>query len=291
MKDFNYFAPKTVKEAISLLAELKGDGKIICGGQSLLILMKQNMLTIENLVDIKGISELDYIKYSDKEGLRIGALATHSAVEKSPVIKKNCPVLAEMEDNLAVVQTRNYGTIGGNVCHGDPAADPPSVFIVLDATYRLVGPAGERMVNPEDFYKDYLEVNLAPDELLCEIRVPKLPANTGVAHEKLMAQKGDMGIVGAAASVTVNPSTGACENARIALTNVASTPFRARSSEKFLIGKIIDEKLIEEAGMIASQEIDPPADVHGSQEYRRDMARVFLKRVTARALKKATQKK
>jgi len=291
MKDFNYFAPKTVKEAVSLFAELKGDGKIICGGQSLLILMKQNMLTIENLVDIKGISELDYIKYSDKEGLRIGALATHSAVEKSPVIKKNCPVLAEMEDNLAVVQTRNYGTIGGNVCHGDPAADPPSVFIVLDATYRLVGPAGERTVNPEDFYKDYLEVDLAPDELLCEIRVPKLPATTGVAHEKLMAQKGDMGIVGAAASVTVNPSTGACENVRIALTNVASTPFRARSSEKFLIGKIIDEKLMEEAGIIASQEIDPPADVHGSQEYRRDMARVFLKRVTARALKKATQKK
>ena len=291
MKDFNYFAPKTVKEAISLLAEAKGDGKIICGGQSMLVLMKQNMLTIENLVDIKGISELDYIKYSDKEGLRIGALATHSTVEKSPVIRKNCHVLAEMEDNLAVVQTRNYGTIGGNVCHGDPAADPPSVFIVLDATYRLVGPAGERMVNPEDFYKDYLEVNLAPDELLCEIRVPKLPANTGVAHEKLMAQKGDMGIVGAAASVTVNPSTGACEDVRIALTNVGSTPFRAKSSEKFLIGKIIDEKLIEEAGMIASQEIDPPADVHGSQEYRRDMARVFLKRVTGRALKKATQKK
>jgi carbon-monoxide dehydrogenase medium subunit len=291
MKDFNYFGPKTVKEAVSLLAELKGDGKIICGGQSMLVLMKQNMVTIENLVDIKGISELDYIKYSDKEGLRIGALATHSAVEKSPVIKKNCPVLAEMEDNLAVVQTRNYGTIGGNVCHGDPAADPPSVFIVLDATYRLVRPAGERMVNPEDFYKDYLEVNLAPDELLCEIRVPKLPANTGVAHEKLMAQKGDMGIVGAAASVSVNPSTGACEDVRIALTNVASTPFRAKSSEKFLIGKIIDEKLIEEAGMIASQEIDPPADVHGSQEYRRDMARIFLKRVVAKALKKAMQKK
>ena len=117
-----------------------------------------------------------------------------------------------MEDNLAVVQTRNYGTIGGNVCHGDPAADQPSVFIVLDATYRLVGPAGEQMgFTPEDFYKDYLEVNLAPDELLCEIRVPKLPANTGVAREKLMAQKGDMGVVGAAASITVNPSPGAAK--------------------------------------------------------------------------------
>jgi aerobic carbon-monoxide dehydrogenase medium subunit len=291
MKGFIYSAPKTVKKAVSLLAELKGDGKIICGGQSMLVLMKQNMLTVGHVVDIKGISELDYIKYSDKEGLRIGAVATHSALQKSPAIKKNYSVLAEMEENLAVVQTRNYGTIGGNVCHGDPAADPPSVFIVLDAKYKLMGSSGERMVNPEDFYKDYLEVDLAPDEILCEIRVPKLPANTGVAHDKLMAQKGDMGIVGAAASITVNPSTGVCENVRIALTNVASTPFRARSSEKLLIGKVIDEKLLEEAGRIASQEIDPPADVHGSEEYRRDMARVFLKRVTVKALEKAKQKK
>jgi carbon-monoxide dehydrogenase medium subunit len=125
MKDFRYSAPKTIKEALSVMAKLKGEGKIICGGQSLLVLMKQNMLTPEHVVDIKGISELDYIKYSDKEGMRIGALATHSAVEKSPVVKDNYPVLAEMEDNLAVVQTRNWGTIGGNVCHGDPAADPP----------------------------------------------------------------------------------------------------------------------------------------------------------------------
>ena len=291
MRDFEYHAPKTVKEAVSLLAKLKGEGKIICGGQSLLVLMKQNMVAVEHLVDIKGMTGLDYIRYNENDGLRIGALATHRSIEKSPVIKKHYPVLAEMEENLAVVQTRNYGTIGGNVCHGDPAADPPSVFIALDAKYRIVGPAGERLVNPEDFYKDYLEVELAPDELLCEIRVPRLPANTGVAHEKLMAQKGDMGIVGAAASITVNPATGVCENARIALTNVASRPFRAKSSEKLLIGKAIDEKLLEEAGKIASEEVDPPSDVHGSEEYRRDMARVFLKRAVAKALKKAVQQK
>jgi len=291
MKDFNYYAPKTVKEAVSTLAKLEGDGKIMCGGQSMLLLMKQNMLTPENVVDIKGVSELDYIKYDKGKGLAIGALTTHSAVEKSSVIKKNYPVLAEMEDNLAVVQTRNWGTIGGNVCHGDPAADPPAVFIALNAKYRLVGPEGERIVDAEDFYKDYLEVDIAHDELLSEVQVPVIAANTGLAHGKLMAQKGDMGVVGAAALVTIDPSTGVCRDARIVLTNVASTPFRARSSEKVLIGKVIDEKLLEEAGKIASEEVNPPADVHGSEEYRKDMARIFLKRVTAQALERAKQKK
>jgi len=291
MKSFNYYGPKTVKEAVALLAELNGEGKVICGGQSLLVLMKQNMFTPEHIVDIKGIPELDYLNYGKKEGLRIGALTTHTQLEDSPVVKKEYPVFAEMEDNLAVVQTRNYGTIGGNVCHGDPAADPPAVFIALDAKYKLMGKKGERVVDAEDFYKDLLEVDLRDDEILCEVQVPPMPAHSGVAHDKLMVQKGDMGIVGAAAFVRVNTSTGICEDARIALTNVASVPFRARNSEKMLIGKVINEELLEEAGKLASQEVTPPSDTHGSEEYRRDMARVFLKRVTAKALARAKQAK
>lgn len=291
MKDFSYSAPKTIKEAISLLGALQEDVKIICGGQSILVLMKQNMITPEHVVDIKGISELDYIEYSEKEGLRIGALATHSAVEKSSIVKERCPVLAEMEDNLAVVQTRNWGTIGGNVCHGDPAADPPGVFIALNARYKLMGPGGERVVDAGDFYKDLLEVDLQPGEMLCEVQIPKMPAHSGAAQDKLMVQKGDMGIVGAAAFVRVNPFTGVCEDARIALTNVASTPFRAKGSENVLIGKVVDEKLLEEAGRIASEQVSPPSDVHGSEEYRRDMARVFVKRVTAKAMERAKQNK
>lgn len=291
MNDFNYSAPKTVAEALSELVKLKGEGKIICGGQSMLVLMKQNMLTPEHIVDIKGISELDYIKFNEKEGLRIGALATHSAVEKSAVVKEKYSVLAEMEDNLAVVQTRNWGTIGGNVCHGDPAADPPALFIVLNAQYKLMNQGGERVVDAEDFYKGLLEVDLAPDEMLCEIQIPPMSAHSGVAHEKLMAQKGDMGIVGAAVYVKINPATGACEEARIALTNVDQVPFRARGAEEVLMGKIVDEQVLEEAGSVASREVDPPADVHGSEEYRRAMARVLVKRVAAQALERAKQNK
>lgn len=252
-----------------------------------MVLMKQNMLPIENLVDIHGISELDYIKYTDNQGLSIGALTTHATVEESKLLKEKYPVLAEMEDNLAVPQTRNYGTIGGNVCHGDPAADVPGVLIAMNATYQLQGRDGDRILNAEDFYRDLLEVDLQEDEILCEVRVPALPANSGVAHDKLMIQKGDMGIVGAAVFVKVDPANGVCEDVRIALTNVSNVPFRARSSEKVLIGKKIDEKLLEKAGKIASEEVDPPSDTHGSAEYRKDMARVFLKRVTAKAYARA----
>ena len=290
MKDFEYFTPKTVKEAISLLAKFKGEGKIFSGGQSMLVLMKQNMLTPEYVVDIKGLSELDYMNYDAKKGLTIGALTTHRTIEKSSIIQKNYPVLSEMEENLAVVQTRNYGTIGGNVCHGEPAGDPSVVFMALNATLKLVGEKGERVINSEEFYKDTLEVDLKPDEILTEIQVPPIPPNTGVAHEKLMFQKGDLGIVGAAASITINPSSGVCEGARIALSNVASTPFRAKGAEKVLIGKAINDKVLEEAGDAAAKEVSPPSDVHGSEEYRRAMTKVFLKRVVTKALERAKAK-
>lgn len=290
MKDFEYFVPKTVKEAISLLGTLKGDTKIFAGGQSMLVLMKQNMLTPENLVDIKGVTELNYMNYDKGKGLMIGSLTTHSTIEKSPIIKKQYPVLAEMEDNVAAVQTRNYGTIGGNVCHGEPAGDPSVVFIALNAKLKLVGGKGERVINSEDFYKDTLEVDLKPDEILTEIQVPPIPPNTGVAHEKLMFQKGDLGIVGAAASVTINPSSGVCEAACIALSNVASTPFRAKSAEKVLVGKVINDKVLEEAAEAMSADISPPSDVHGSEEYRKAMAKVFFKRAVTKALERAKAK-
>jgi CO/xanthine dehydrogenase FAD-binding subunit len=236
---------------------------------------------------IKGLSELDYMNYDEKKGLMIGALTTHRAIETSPVIKKNYPVLSEMEDNLAAVQTRNYGTIGGNVCHGEPAGDPSVVFIALNAKLKLLGEKGERVIASEDFYRDTLEVDLKSDEILTEIQVPAIPPHTGVAHEKLMMQKGDLGIVGAAASITINPSSGICEDACVALSNVASTPFRAKNAEKVLIGKAINDKVLEEAAEAMSAEISPPADVHGSEEYRRAMAKVFFKRAVTKALDRA----
>jgi carbon-monoxide dehydrogenase medium subunit len=285
--DFEYFAPKTVKEAISLLSRYKEEAKIICGGQSMLVVMKQRLLTPEYLIDIKNIPGLDYIKYDEKQGLKIGALTIHRAIEKSPDIQKHFMVLSEMEGNLATVQTRNWGTIGGNLCHGDPAGDPAAVFIALRAKLKLAGPGGERVVDMEEFSQDYLEVALKPDEMLTEIDVPNPPPHTGTAYEKLMVMKGDMGIVGVAVSITLDGSDSLCKDGRIALSNCSSIPVRAKKAEKELVGKAINQDLLAKAGEIASEEAAPPADVHGSAEYRREMIKVFVRRVGLLALERA----
>jgi carbon-monoxide dehydrogenase medium subunit len=285
--DFEYFAPKTVKEALSLLSQYKEEAKIIAGGQSMLVVMKQGLLTPEYLIDVKGISALDYINYDEKQSLRIGALTLHRAIEKSPIIRKHFRVLSEMEGNLATIQTRNWGTIGGNLCHGDPAGDPATVFIVLKAKLKLASPGGERIVDTEEFSKDYLEVALEPDEMLTEIQIPTPPPHTGASYEKLMVMKGDMGILGAAVSITLSGKDSVCKDARIALSNAASIPLRAKEAEKVLIGKTINEGLLTKASEIASREADPPPDVHGSAEYRREMVKVFVRRVARIALERA----
>lgn len=290
MKDFEYFAAKTVEEALSLLSQYKGEAKIVAGGQSMLVLMRQGLLAPEYVVDIKGISALDYMNYDEREGLRIGALTIHRAIEKSPPIQKHFKVLSEMERNLATVQTRNWGTIGGNLCHGDPSGDPAPVFIALDAKLKLKSLAGERIVAMENFSKDILEVDLEPGEMLIEIQVPPPRPHTGTAHEKLMVMQGDAGIVGAAVSITLKPGNGICEDARIVLSNAASIPLRAKGAERVLIGRAIHEDLLAEAGEVASKEADPLSDVHASAEYRREMVKVFVKRAANKALERAKER-
>jgi carbon-monoxide dehydrogenase medium subunit len=287
MKDFEYFAPKTVEDALSLLSQYKGEAKIIAGGQSMLVLMRQGLLAPEYLVDIRGISTLDYLIYDEKDGLKIGALTTHRTIEKSPIIQKHFGVLSEMETNLATIQTRNWGTIGGNLCHGDPAGDPVPVLMVLDAKLKLKGLSGERMVPMEGFSKEMLEVDLEPDEMLIEIQVPVPRSHTGVAHEKLTIMQGDAGIVGATVSITLKPGNSICEDARIVLSNAAPIPLRAKEAERCLIGKTINEDLLVEVGEVASKEASPTSDVHASAEYRKEMIKVFVRRATREALERA----
>ena len=287
MKDFEYFAPKTVEESLSLVSKYKGEAKIIAGGQSMLVVMRQGLLTPDYVVDIKGITALDYMTYDEREGLRIGALTTHRTIEKSSLIQKHFRVLSEMEMNLATIQTRNWGTIGGNLCHGDPAGDPAPVLMALGAKLKLKSLSGERVVPMEEFSKDLLEVDLEPDEMLIEIQVPAPRPHTGVAHEKLMVMQGDAGIVGASVSITLKPDNGVCEDARIVLSNAASVPLRVKEAEKRLMEKVINDNLLAEAAGIASADADPPSDVHASAEYRREMAKVFVKRAAAKALERA----
>jgi carbon-monoxide dehydrogenase medium subunit len=155
IRDFNYLRATTVKEALDLTDKHKDDYKIICGGQSLLILMRQGLVAPDYLIDIKNVEELDYIQFDDKEGLRIGATTTHRTIESSPLIKEKYPVIFEMEENLASIQTRNWGTIGGNLCHGDPAGDPGPVFIALNGSVKIASKQKTRSLPLHDFFVDY----------------------------------------------------------------------------------------------------------------------------------------
>ena len=287
--DSEYFAPKTLKEALTLLDKYGDECKVIAGGQSLLILMRQGLVTPQYLIDIKGISELSYIKSEGKQGLRIGALTTHRTIEKSPVFRDKLGVLTEMENRLASIQTRNWGTIGGNICHADPAGDPAPVLMALNATLRMASLKGDRTMAVEDFSLDYFETALEPGELLTEIVVPPVPPHTGTAYTKFNVIESDLATVGVAVSITLSSNDGICQDVRIALGAAAPTPIRAKQAEAVLRGKKITDVLLKEAGQIASTEAEPISDIYASEEYRRELVKVLVKRVGKEALARAKQ--
>lgn len=287
IKDFEYFAPKTVEEAFALLSQYKDESKVIAGGQSLLILMRQKLVTPKYLIDIKGIAPLSYINFDVEEGLRIGALTSHRAIETSPVIQNGFAVLAEMEQRVSSVQTRNWGTIGGNLCHADPAGDPAPVLVALNAKLKMASSSGERTMAVEDFFKDYFETALQADELLMEIQVPNPSPHTGTALTKFSLIEGDYAIVGTAVSITVSSKNGTCTDVRIALSGTAPIPLRVQRAERVLVGKEIKDALLAQAGQVASEEADPTTDAHASEEYKRELIRVLVKRVGREALERA----
>ena len=289
IKEFEHFAPKTLKEALALLDKYQDDCKVICGGQSLLVLMRQGLVSPPYMVDIKGIAELSYIK-DEKDGLKIGATTTHRAIEKSAVIKKKYPVLAKMETRLASIQTRNWGTIGGNVCHGDPAGDPVPVLIALGATLTMAGSKGKRSMPVDDFCLDYFETALEPGELLTEIALPVVPPNTGSAYYKFNVIESDLATVSVAATVTLGAGD-TCQDIRIALGASASIPMRPKKAEALLKGKKITDALLAQAGEAAATEADPLSDIYASEEYRRELIKVLVPRLTREAMDNARKAK
>jgi aerobic carbon-monoxide dehydrogenase medium subunit len=286
IKDFKYYGPKTLKEALILLDKHRDDCKIIAGGQSLLILMRQGLVAPENLIDIYGISELRYIKSDGRKGLKIGSLTTHRAIEKSPLMKNGFSVLAEMEHRLASIQTRNRGTIGGNVCHSDPAGDPAPVLMALGAKLKLAGASGERIIPAEEFSTDYFETILEPGEILTEIQIPAPPPHSGSAYTKFNIIESDMATVGVAAFVALDDED-KCKDIRIALGASAPKPMRAQKAEAVLKGKKITDALLARAGKAASEEAEPVTDINASEEYRRELIKVLVKRMVGEALARA----
>lgn len=286
--DFEYFVPKTVEEALKLLSQYKDEEyKIIAGGQSLNTMMKHRLIAPEYLIDIKSLSDLDYIKFSKKTGLKIGALATHRDVEKSSVIRKQFGVLVEMEENVASVETRNWGTIAGDICHGDPAADPSPVFIALDAKMKIASSDGERTVDAENFALDFFETEVQPGEMLTEIQIPAPAPRTGVYFTKYSQMLGDYALASASVLITLDSKKQKCVDVRIGLGGVAPKPIRAKKAEAILKGKKITDALLAKAGEAASRETSPTSGIEASAEYKQQLAGVLVKRVGKEALARA----
>lgn len=284
IKEFEYFEPSTLSEAISLLAQYKGKAEILAGGTDLLIQMKQRDLTPEYLIDIKNISELDYIKHNEDEGLKIGALVTHSSIVNSAIIKEKFDLLIEASLAVGSVQTRNRGTVAGNICNSSPSADTPPALIALDASFKLVSITGERIVKVEEFFRSPFKSVIKETELLAEIRIPNLPVHSGGSYlwlPKITAV--DETLVGVGVLITVDDLIYKnCTMARIGLGSVAPTPIRAKMTEEFLKGKRVEDVIFRQAAEVAANETLP----RSRAEYRREMVNIFVKRALDKALKK-----
>ena len=286
--DFEYLPVTIVEEALDLLSQRKDDDyKIIAGGQSLNTAMKHRLIAPAYIIDIKGVSDLDFIKFDEKEGLKIGALTTHRSLEKSEIVRQKYAVLCEMEENVASVETRNWGTVAGDLCNADPAVDPAPPLIALDAKIKVSSKDEEKTFDAEEFAVDFYETVVQPGEMVTEIQIPVLPPNTGVYFTKYSQMQGDYALASVAVSITLDKKKDVCANARIGFAGVGSTPIRAKQAEEVLKGKKITEALLAEAAEVAKTEINPVSGIEGSADYKRELAGTLLKRVGKVAFERA----
>ena len=281
--EFEYFAPSTVQEAVSLLVKHAHSAKILAGGQSLIPAMRFRLSLPEIIIDINKLTDLQYIR---EEGnfLAIGALTRESKLEESTLVQHSYQLLADVSRVIADPIVRNMATVGGNLAHADPANDHPAVMLAYGAEVVAVGPNGTRTIPIDSFFTGLFESALSGDEILTEIRIPKPVAGSGSAYLKMERKVGDYAISAAAVNLTMKGDT--CAIARIGLTNVNSTPMRAKRAEQALIGKVLTDDVIEAAGKAAAAECDPSADLRGSAEYKRDITRVMTKRAIRLALQR-----
>ena len=286
--DFEYFQPTSVRDALFLLSKYQEKARIIAGGTDLIVQMRKKIVRPEYLVQIGHIPDLNYINYDAVKGLKIGALTTIRAIERSAELRDKYSILCEAAEQLASVQVRNLATIGGNLCNASPAADMAPALIGLSAAVKIVGLDREKVVLLEDFFTGPGSTVRKTDELLLEFQIPPLPPHTGGVYLKY-GRRGatDVAVVGVAAVVTLESPNATCKDAKVVLGSVAPTPMRALKAEQILKGNQIDDALIDKAGQAASEEANPVTDFRASAQYRRQMVKVFTVRAVRAALKVA----
>ena len=282
---FDYHAPSSLDEAIKLLNDLGDDAKILAGGHSLIPMMKLRLAEPVHLVDINGLSDLDYIK-EDGGFLCIGAMTREATLETSDLIADKFPILKDTSEVIADPLVRNLATVGGNIAHGDPANDHPATMVALDAEIVVNGPVGmltggERTISIDDFFVGPLMTAIEENEILTEIKVPTPEGKFGGAYLKLERKVGDYAIAGAAAALHFDGDT--CSKAGIGLTNVGPTPVRASDAQDALVGTAVSQEDADKAGELAAAASQPVGDHRGSEVYKR----AVVKTLTSRAIMKA----
>jgi aerobic carbon-monoxide dehydrogenase medium subunit len=282
---FAYHRPRSLQDAIGLLAEHGENVRVVAGGHSLIPMMKLRLARPEHLVDLQDLTELRGIG-SEPGTLVIGAMTTQYELIGSELLMAKCPILRETSLQIADPQVRYCGTLGGNLANGDPGNDMPAVMLALDAIYRVRGPSGERDIPARDFYKGIYSTALADGEILTLLRIPLPAEGHGWAYEKQKRKVGDYAT--AAAAVVLTMSGDACTAAAIALTNLADTPLLAQSASEGLVGTNVDETAIAEAARRAQQIANPSADGRGPVDFRIHVAGVMVRRAIARAKQRAS---
>jgi CO/xanthine dehydrogenase FAD-binding subunit len=282
---FDYLLPRSLDEALGLLAQHGEEAKILAGGQSLVPLLNFRLIRPTYLVDVNEVPGLDGIRVDDGR-LVIGAMTRQRAAETSGVVRERCPLLAEAMPQIGHVQIRNRGTVGGSLAHADPAGELPAVVAALDGELVLKSRRGERRLTPEQFFVGYLTTATEPDELLVEARVAVTPPRTGTAFMEVSRRHGDFALVGVAATVTVDAG-GVCTACAIALTGVGPTPVVAREAARALVGVKPTAEAYDDVGRRVAAALRPDSDLHASAEYRKHLGGVLTRRALARAVERA----
>lgn len=277
---FKYQRANTVEEAIEQLTELGDDAKLLAGGQSLVAMMNFRLVRPSALVDITPIPDLQYLE-PDGEGLKVGALTPHRWVEEmeEPDLLEGFSVLKEAARWVGHYPIRTLGTFGGSIAHADPSAEWCMLAVLLDAEIVAVGPEGERVIPASDFFQGFFMTALEPDEMVVEVRFPEPAPHASI--QEFARRAGDFAIVSAAVALDIR--NGKCSSARVVLGGVSDIPLRIPEAERVLEGADASREAFEEAGQEAAKAIDPPSDVHGDADYRRDLSAVLVRRALTEA--------
>ena len=282
---FEYHAPGTVQEALSLLGKLGDDAKLLAGGHSLIPMMKLRLAQPKHVIDLRKVPNLAGLK-QDGNTIVVGAMTTHWQVESSPVLREKLPIVSDTAGVIGDPAVRNVGTIGGSLAHADPAADMPATAIAVGFEFVCEGAKGKRTVKVDDWFQGLMATAVKEDEILVEIRIPTWPAGSGGAYLKFPHPASRFAVVGAAAMITVD-GKGVCSKAGVGITGAGTKAVRAKGVEAGLVGKALDQATIEAAAQKAADGVDVQADLQGSVEYKSHLCRVFARRAIEAAVKRA----